>query len=516
MTGPHLALVELLELGRAAAPDDTSSAGMRHVRECLECQEQYVVIRVLHEGEMLQRRRRWRLAAAVAASLLLALTIGAWSGGWQFAGSSGPQTYRIEEREGVTWVLNTGPGVWGEPEEPPVELVLEQTFGVDVTPEEAMLGGIDAVDVDADGNVYVLDARSSRLVAFSPDGTVLWRAGSAGEGPGELQDPAGMALDGAGSLFVSNQSGAVLDRFELDGRFVERRRLIEAGIGDFDLDGFLDPQTMVGHDALMGEVGFRLLVVRAAGESLELVAEREIDLSPDTDLPPQVGISHPSGVPTVGEHILVGHDSRWEIRAFDASLTLRRVVARADVDHLVRTGFSRVGSSAVTVVMGHVGPPIVFPDGTWMVTSSWPTEIDDPDAYARRLLTSEPEIRPDRGPSGRSLDFLDPDGRLLGGLEWVGDAGPDIGRPATAGPDGRLYTTLAAAFPQVRRYRVVLPDGRDLGPAVAADVGSERSVRPADSARSRMRAIEPGWTWTAGPVPEKRPAFDRFRPIDEL
>lgn len=372
------------------------------------------------------------------------------------AACAGSETegFRTEERDGVTWVLNTGSGVWDE-SAPPVEFALEQTFGVDMAPEEAMLGDVAYVDVDDEGTVYVLDRQSSRLVAFGPGGEVLWRTGSEGEGPGELQQPRGMALDGAGSLFVANQSGSALDQFDLQGEFLARYRVVEAGIEDFRLDGFLAPGLMVGHDALMGAIGVTLQVLRA-GEPLELVAERDLDLYPELDVP--AGVSAGGGVRVAGDEILVGHNGRYEIRVFDGSLEPLRVVSRPEVDHLVRPGVGGSDGGRIGIAgMSTLGTPVVFPDGRWLVHSTWPTGVDDPDEWVRHWLIGGEA--PERGPTGRALDFFDADGRYLGGFQWVGDEdGPDIGRPALVGPGGKLYTTLFDPFPQVRRYRVVFRD----------------------------------------------------------
>jgi hypothetical protein len=53
------------------------------------------------------------------------------------------------------------------------------------SPSSADLMGVNALDVDSRGNVYVAD-RSSQLVVFSPAGAVIRRLGRKGQGPGEF------------------------------------------------------------------------------------------------------------------------------------------------------------------------------------------------------------------------------------------------------------------------------------------------------------------------------------------
>lgn len=364
------------------------------------------------------------------------------------------EAFQRHEREGVTWLLNRGPGTWGDGGEPPVTFVLEQIFGVDLTPVQAVLGSIDGIDVDHDGNVYILDGQSNELVAFSTAGIVLWRVGSRGQGPGEFQRPLGIALDDNGSIVVSNQSGTVLDRFDvMTGMFRNRRRVMEAGIARFFIDGFLAPDLILGHDRIPGAIGTRLLVLRQ-GAQLALAAAREIDVDPEVQVPADVSMT--VAVRASDGKILVGHDGRYEIRILDHSLQLVQVIARPDVGHLVRTGFTvGDGGRGFFARMGWVGPPVVFPDGMWLVSASWPTGVSDPDAWIRKLVL-EPGSPPERGPPGRSLDFFEADGRYLGGFQWVGDSGPEIGLPVLVAADGKLYTERSDPFPQLRRYRVMI------------------------------------------------------------
>jgi len=80
----------------------------------------------------------------------------------------------IVERDGTVYVTNPERGLWDDEQAEPVRFVLEQTFGTDAGADETVLGNpvrID-IDVDATGNLYVLDGQRNRIVAFAPDGSV--------------------------------------------------------------------------------------------------------------------------------------------------------------------------------------------------------------------------------------------------------------------------------------------------------------------------------------------------------
>ncbi|MEA2305395.1 MAG: tripartite motif-containing protein 71, partial [Solirubrobacteraceae bacterium] len=60
-----------------------------------------------------------------------------------------------------------------------------------------------AVVFDGGGNAYVLDQRRARIVVFSrATGMPVRTIGSQGSGPGQLQSPSALAIDGAGTLSV--------------------------------------------------------------------------------------------------------------------------------------------------------------------------------------------------------------------------------------------------------------------------------------------------------------------------
>ena len=59
------------------------------------------------------------------------------------------------------------------------------------------------LDVDDQGNVWVADTGNNRIVCFANDGTFRLQFGTQGFGPGEFQQPSGVAVTG-GRLFVAD------------------------------------------------------------------------------------------------------------------------------------------------------------------------------------------------------------------------------------------------------------------------------------------------------------------------
>jgi DNA-binding beta-propeller fold protein YncE len=61
------------------------------------------------------------------------------------------------------------------------------------------------IDVDAEGNVFVVDDANDRIQKFTGDGGFLAKWGSLGNQNGQFNSPVDVALDADGNAFVSDQ-----------------------------------------------------------------------------------------------------------------------------------------------------------------------------------------------------------------------------------------------------------------------------------------------------------------------
>ncbi len=158
--------------------------------------------------------------------------------------------------------------------------------------------------------VAVVDQGACCVYLFSlEDMKLLWVAGSKGEGPGQFKEPACVALDGRGYLFVSDQGLHRVQILDCEGRFV--RCFGRQGSGPGEL---LDPWTVcvsAQGDILVCERGNnRVQVFDADGRFVRVV--------PSPDDPQQVRLGQPSHASVAGDgNMIVGAEGRVRVFSRD-------------------------------------------------------------------------------------------------------------------------------------------------------------------------------------------------------
>jgi sugar lactone lactonase YvrE len=73
------------------------------------------------------------------------------------------------------------------------------------------------VALDAAGNVYVADTNNDRVQVLSPEGAYLRSLGRRGNGPGELDGPTSVAVGPDGSVYVADTGNGRVQRLAADG-----------------------------------------------------------------------------------------------------------------------------------------------------------------------------------------------------------------------------------------------------------------------------------------------------------
>lgn len=95
------------------------------------------------------------------------------------------------------------------------------------------ISGPHGIEVDAEGDVYLVDTGNNRIQKFSSDGTFIMTWGSPGSGPGEFNHPHGVGFGPGGDLFVAETGNNRVQRFTSDGTFVTMWGSFGTGNGQF-------------------------------------------------------------------------------------------------------------------------------------------------------------------------------------------------------------------------------------------------------------------------------------------
>ena len=92
-------------------------------------------------------------------------------------------------------------------------------FGDPVTVDQILLP--EGVAIGPDGNVYVVEAGStrSRVSVWTSTGRFVRSFADHGSGPGQLDDPKHVAVDGAGFVYVADAGNSRVEQFTPDGQF---------------------------------------------------------------------------------------------------------------------------------------------------------------------------------------------------------------------------------------------------------------------------------------------------------
>lgn len=122
----------------------------------------------------------------------------------------------VETVDGVRVVHNEKTGKWGKTPQVSIEFI--RNIGKLETEDENIAFHIPSdIVIDAEGNIYVLDAGNHRIQKFSPDAQYITTIGSRGQGPGELYLPLSLDLDSKGYLYVSDPQNQRIQILKPDG-----------------------------------------------------------------------------------------------------------------------------------------------------------------------------------------------------------------------------------------------------------------------------------------------------------
>ena len=105
-------------------------------------------------------------------------------------------------------------------EEEMVELGITATIGIEMGDSNYVLGAVQSIDHDRQGNILVLDRSACCVMVYSPDGEFIRKISHEGSGPGELLNPMDMTVLEDGRIVVESPWSGGLHGFSPEGEWL--------------------------------------------------------------------------------------------------------------------------------------------------------------------------------------------------------------------------------------------------------------------------------------------------------
>ena len=180
--------------------------------------------------------------------------------------------------------------------------------------------------------IVVLDAGDLRVKSILANGTVEWKAGGRGRGPGEMIEPLSVSVDAAGNAIVYDPANSRITSINARGR-----------------PAFVAPLTIRSDRAVPGPAADKVLLLNTASDTFAIIADTSGGLRVGSRLPAEFRAA--AGLPLEMSGIVAGGDAhlvsfRWSSRMWMVSTNGTIVRTCIGVDSL---GFPGIRETVLNV-----------------------------------------------------------------------------------------------------------------------------------------------------------------------
>jgi sugar lactone lactonase YvrE len=387
---------------------------------------------------------------------------------------------------GTIVVTNPAVGVWDSAST--WQVVEELRIGTLDGTGPDLFGAVSAIEIDAQGRLYVLEGQSQELRVFGRDGRHVRTIGRKGGGPGEFAQPIGLAWSPRGDLWIPDPQNTRISIVDTAGNFVRSHHMAGGWVmnpwpGGFDHEG-----AFYNFVPAPSPSGFEIRIVRydTALTALDTLTPPRWTgpdnffefVSPDGSSRMRTGVPFSPGL----DWQLSPDGDFWF--ALTGPYELYRVSGTGDTARKVTKPFERASVSGEDVDSALAGLDWFTRQGGKVDRSRIPSQKP----AIRSLLVAQDgylwvePLTPDRQDQGRLFELFDPEGRYLGRVrlpfQLSGYPTPVIRGEVLVG-----VTRDELEVPFVVRARIVKP--RAAASAVTTNDRGSSAIPPGAAPRSR-------------------------------
>lgn len=324
-----------------------------------------------------------------------------------------------------TIIDNTLDGKLQNRSESPIEFELVQTFGTE-NGDPLYFTRRTGFAVDEEGNIYFFDEDLPKLIAVKPDGTIKWRVGREGRGPGDFLNPSGLAV-GNGFIYAGNESRRRIDKYSLDGQFISSYTLPKELFGS-TVEAIINEYQLVLSKSIRQGFGEVIIIVDLRND-YKVISQFDINITNGLENIPERVNSSP-GVRIYNSTISGGSVTDHSHTFYDLNGQLTKKI-QVDVGKIEPPTYSQIGGQRSISDGSLVSPAIVFSEDYYLVQA---------------LLKY-------KSGSKFFLNLFSKEGKLLYSEEknsWASG----IGHIFHVDNKGYIYAFGGTRFPQIRKYKV--------------------------------------------------------------
>ena len=219
------------------------------------------------------------------------------------------------------------------------ELSEELIIGGEDASEEGVLNRPQYLDVDSDGNIYIMDWGDVDIKVFTPEGRLTRTIGRKGQGPGEFDTPASFKISKDNTIFLLSGRQRRISILNLTGEYISGFG-VDGFSSNMDIDSsnrvyyslMLPPEETLTEDNQEVENRFALNRRDVAGQNKIKLGEFKEKIITRRAVKTESGISVRSGVSrnayttvwVVGpeDRIYIGYNKEYQIDVYDPDWNL--------------------------------------------------------------------------------------------------------------------------------------------------------------------------------------------------